>query len=168
MAIARGRIRPIGAIDMTMVQLPAKARPTLLMRFANSLDWAFLAMILWLALVLAIMPSPAAAQSGAPFTIAETGRSYSTLQRAVDAIGDQRGTISIAPGTYRQCAVQQAGVIIYTAEEYGTVTLDRTACEGKAALVLRGLEQIPNGDAARLVGIAPEVEQLPPGVPAVA
>ncbi len=97
-----------------------------------------MALILVLAAIL-IPGVPAIAQSGGAFTIAETGRNYATLQAAVNAIGSQRGTIQIAPGTYRQCAVQEAGVIIFTAEEYGTVTFDRTACEGKAALVLRGL-----------------------------
>ncbi len=123
-----------------MVQLPAKAPPSVATRLANSLDWMFLVLILMLGLGVAIYPSPAAAQSGsAPFTVVENGRGYGTLQDAVNAIGDRRGTISIAPGTYRQCAVQQAGVIVYTAAEYGTVTFDRTACEGKATLVLRGL-----------------------------
>jgi hypothetical protein len=78
-------------------------------------------------------------RDGAAFTITETGQSFGSLQQAVSEIGDQRGTISIAPGTYRQCAVQTAGVITYVAAEYGTVTFDRTACEGKATLVLRGL-----------------------------
>ena len=88
---------------------------------------------------LVIAANPSSAQNSGAFTVVEQGRSYSTLQAAVDAIGDQRGTIEIAPGTYRQCAVQQAGVIIYAAREYGTVTFDRLSCEGKAALVLRGL-----------------------------
>ena len=88
---------------------------------------------------LVIAANPSSAQNSGAFTVVEQGRSYPTLQAAVDAIGDQRGTIEIAPGTYRQCAVQQAGVIIYAAREYGTVTFDRLSCEGKAALVLRGL-----------------------------
>ena len=88
---------------------------------------------------LVIAANPSSAQNSGAFTVVEQGRSYPTLQAAVDAIGDQRGTIEIAPGTYRQCAVQQAGVIIYAAREYGTVTFDRRSCEGKAALVLRGL-----------------------------
>lgn len=75
--------------------------------------------------------------SGA-FTVAETGRSYASLQAAVDAVGNARATIRIAPGTYRQCAVQEEGVIIYEAAEPGTVTLAGRACEDKAALVLRG------------------------------
>ncbi len=129
-----------------MVQNPAKARSTannsgameFANRIANSLDWVFLALILGLGLLI-IPASSASAQNSGPFTIAETGRSFGSLQGAVNAIGDQRGTINIAPGTYRQCAVQSAGVVIYAAEEFGTVTFERTACEGKAALVLRGL-----------------------------
>ena len=118
----------------SMVQLPSHARKPLALRIANSLDWVFLLLILGLAAALLPATSASAQSSSAPFTIAETGRGYATLQQAVNAIGDRRGTIRIAAGTYRQCAVQQAGVIIYTAEEFGTVTFDRTACEGKAAL----------------------------------
>lgn len=121
-----------------MVQKPASARASLALRFARSLDWVFLALILGLAIV-PFTAAQAQAQGGGAFTIAETARSYGSLQAAVDAIGDQRGTIEMAPGTYRQCAVQTAGVVIYIAREYGSVTFDRTACEGKAALVLRGL-----------------------------
>ncbi|MEL7188658.1 MAG: right-handed parallel beta-helix repeat-containing protein [Pseudomonadota bacterium] len=76
--------------------------------------------------------------AGNSFTIAETGQSFSTLQAAVDAVGNRTATISIAPGTYRQCAVQKAGVITYTAQEFGTAIFSGTACEGKASLVLRG------------------------------
>ncbi|TAD74241.1 MAG: right-handed parallel beta-helix repeat-containing protein [Sphingomonadales bacterium] len=72
------------------------------------------------------------------FTVAETGRSYATLQDAVNAVGNTRATIRIAPGTYRQCAVQEEGVIVYEAAEPGTVTLAGRACEDKASLVLRG------------------------------
>lgn len=73
------------------------------------------------------------------FTIAETGQRFANLQDAVNAIGNGRGTIRIQPGTYRQCAVQEAGVIIYEAPEPGSVTFIARACEGKAAFVLRGL-----------------------------
>ena len=114
------------------------ARPPLWLRLANALDWVFVSLIMALG-VAALTATPASAQTGNAFTILETGRSYRTLQSAVNAIGDQRGTIQIAPGTYAQCAVQEAGVIIYTAEKFGSVTFDRKTCEGKAALVLRGL-----------------------------
>ncbi len=82
-----------------------------------------------------LLAQPAAS---APFTVAETGRGYPTLQQAVDAIGARRATITIAPGTYRQCAVQEAGIITYLAEQPGSVTFTGQACEDKATLVLRG------------------------------
>lgn len=72
------------------------------------------------------------------FTIVENGRSFATLQEAVNAVGNARATIRIAPGLYRQCAVQEQGVIIYEAAEPGSVTFAGRSCEGKAALVLRG------------------------------
>jgi hypothetical protein len=93
------------------------------------------------ALALALLASSATAQrGGAPFTVAETRQRFATLQEAVDAIGGGTGTIRIAPGTYRQCAVQSAGRLAYVAREFGTVTFDGVACDGKAALVLGGQE----------------------------
>ncbi len=90
-------------------------------------------------LILATLLSTAAiAQNTAPFQNAETGRSYGSLQQAVDAIGEGEGTIIIAPGSYRQCAVQQAGVIAFRASVPGQTVFDGGICEGKAALVLRG------------------------------
>lgn len=77
-------------------------------------------------------------RGAAPFTVAESGRGYDTLQDAVDAIGAGTGTILIAPGTYRQCAVQHDGVVTFRARVPGEAVLAGTACEGKAALVLRG------------------------------
>lgn len=82
--------------------------------------------------------TPLPAQGGGAFLVTETGRSYARLQEAVDAIGAGSGTIRIAPGTYRECAVQGAGGIVYAAAELGRSVFERTACEGKAALVLRG------------------------------
>ncbi|TRD12714.1 right-handed parallel beta-helix repeat-containing protein [Erythrobacter insulae] len=90
------------------------------------------------AIPLAAVTAQSPNASSAAFTVLETGRGYASLQQAVDAIGASKGTIEIAPGTYRQCAVQTAGAVTYAAREYGTAILDRTACEGKAALVLRG------------------------------
>lgn len=81
---------------------------------------------------------PAMAQPSAPFQNAATGRSYPTLQKAVDSIGDDEGTIIVAPGTYRQCAVQTAGVVAFRAAIPGQVVFDGVTCESKAALVLRG------------------------------
>ena len=74
----------------------------------------------------------------APYTVVETGRSYTRLQDAVDAIGDGRGTISFAPMRYADCAVQTRGDVTYKAQVPGQAILDGVACEDKAALVLRG------------------------------
>lgn len=74
----------------------------------------------------------------APFTIQETGAGFATLQDAVAAIGGGEGTILIAPGRYRMCAVQDVGRIAYVAQQPGTAILDGVACEGKGALVLGG------------------------------
>ncbi len=100
--------------------------------------------------VLAVAAIPAAAllaqEGGRPgFTIAETGRGYARLQQAVDAIGDGDGTVMIAPGTYRQCAVQRGGRIAYRATQPGRTVLTGTTCEGKAALVLRGRGALVEG-----------------------
>jgi Right handed beta helix region len=92
-----------------------------------------------LALILTAVATSATAQNaGGPFQVAETGRGYAKLADAVGAIGDAQGTIIIAPGTYRDCAVQSAGYISYRAKVAGQSVFDGGICEGKAALVLRG------------------------------
>lgn len=92
-----------------------------------------------LALPLLFAPVPAPAQSGpAPFVVAESGQGFARLQAAVDAIGDGEGTIRIASGYHRDCAVQTAGRVAFVAVEPGRAILDGVTCEGKAALVLRG------------------------------
>jgi hypothetical protein len=86
-----------------------------------------------------LLASPVAAQAMAgPFAVPARAASFRSLQSAVDAIGGGSGTIVIAPGRYRQCAVQEAGWIAYVAQRPGSVVLEGTACEDKAALVLRG------------------------------
>jgi hypothetical protein len=93
---------------------------------------------------------------GAPFTLAETGRGFSSLQDAVNAVGNGKGTIQIAPGRYRQCAVQEAGRIAYVAAEPGTAVFEAEMCEGKAALVLRG-------SSARVAGLVFTGMSVPDG-----
>jgi hypothetical protein len=88
----------------------------------------------WL-LLLVVFAAPTMA---APFTVEESGRSYSSLADAVIAIGDGAGTIRIAPGRYTDCAVQERGRITYRAEKPLTAIFDGGICEGKAVLVLRG------------------------------
>jgi len=95
--------------------------------------------MLALACILVFAAPPLPAQTGAaPFTIQESGETYDDLAQAVAAIGGGNGTILIAPGTYRMCAVQNAGRIAYVARAPGSVVFDGVACEGKAALVLGG------------------------------
>lgn len=74
----------------------------------------------------------------APYAVVETGRSYSRLQDAIDAIGDGSGTIRFASLRFADCGVQNKGSITYQAAVPGQSVLDGVACEGKAALVLRG------------------------------
>ncbi len=86
-----------------------------------------------------IVATPLGAQRVAdPFTIAETGESFRRLQDAVSAIGGGSGTIRIAPGRYRDCAVQESGSVAFVAVEPGTAVFDAAICEDKATLVLRG------------------------------
>ena len=107
----------------------------------NSLRRPSLALIGALAAVavVAIPLTALLAQDSAPrFTVVETGATFARLQLAVDAIGDSRGTIAIAPGRYADCAVQTEGYVSYLSTEPGAAVFDGRTCEGKAALVLRG------------------------------
>jgi hypothetical protein len=104
-------------------------------------------------LFVAAAPLPAQTAS-APFIVQESGRGFDSLADAVAEIGGGTGTIVIAPGRYRQCAVQEAGRITYLAAARGTAILDGTACEGKAALVLRGR-------AARIEGLVFQNVRVP-------
>jgi len=74
----------------------------------------------------------------APFTIVETGRSFERLADAVAAVGPTTQTIRIAPGVYRDCAIQKDGWVRYVAAQPRTAIFDGGICEGKAGLVLRG------------------------------
>ncbi len=92
-----------------------------------------------LAGTLILTASPLASQGvDQPFSLEGSGQKFSRLQDAVNAIGEDTGTILVAPGTWRDCAVQGAGDVTYKAVEPGTAIFDRRACEDKAALVLRG------------------------------
>lgn len=98
-----------------------------------------------LVVLAAAATGPLQAQSSAPFSVAETGEAYASLQEAVEAIGRGSGTIRIAPGRYGECAVQEAGRVAFVAEERGTAIFDGGACEGKATLVLRGRAALVDG-----------------------
>jgi hypothetical protein len=90
----------------------------------------------------------------AAFTVEESGEGFDTLAEAVASIGSGSGTIMIAPGRYRQCAVQDGGRISYVARRPGTVIFDGVACQGKAALVL-------GGRSARVEGIVFQNVRVP-------
>jgi len=79
-----------------------------------------------------------AQQAAAPFTLVETGAGFRHLADAIGAVGEGTGTILVADGTYRECAVQGAGTITIRARTRGGAIFDGATCEGKAALVLRG------------------------------
>ncbi|WP_332816730.1 right-handed parallel beta-helix repeat-containing protein [Sphingopyxis sp.] len=111
--------------------------------------------LLALPLLLAPVPLPAQPGSG-PYVVAESGRSFGRLQDAVDAIGEGEGTIRVAPGYHRDCAVQTAGRITFVAVEPGRAIFDGVACEGKAALVLRGA-------GARVDGLVFQNMRVPDG-----
>ncbi len=110
-----------------------------------------------LALPMLFAPAPLPAQAGAaPYVVAESGRAFGRLQEAVDAIGDGDGTIRIATGYHRDCAVQTAGRVAFVAAEAGRAIFDGVSCEGKAALVLRGR-------AARVDGLVFQNMRVPDG-----
>ncbi|MBS0483312.1 MAG: right-handed parallel beta-helix repeat-containing protein [Proteobacteria bacterium] len=91
-----------------------------------------------LAAALAPAISASAQQASAAYTVAESGRTFARLQDAVDAIGGGTGTVRVGAGRHADCAVQTQGQVTYVAAAPGQAVLDGVACEGKAALVLRG------------------------------
>jgi len=91
------------------------------------------------ALAALLLAGPALAQSGAPFTVTESGRGFSRLDDAIKSLGGSSGTIVVAPGSYRDCAVFAGGALTIRAATPGSAIFDGGTCEGKATLVLRGL-----------------------------
>ena len=91
-----------------------------------------------LLVIAAFLAGPASAQSRAAFTVAESGQSFGRLQDAVDSLSGGDGTIEIAPGRYKDCAVQEEGRVAFVAKTPDTVVFDGGVCEDKATLVLRG------------------------------
>lgn len=96
-------------------------------------------------LALALLASSAAASAAGPYTVQETGKSYSRLVEAVDSMNGGDATIIIEPGTYRDCEVVERGRIAFRARVSGSVILDGNICEGKAGLVLRGRDAMVDG-----------------------
>lgn len=104
---------------------------------------------------LALIASPAiAGPAAAPFAVAETGRGFGKLQDAVSSIGSGAGTIMIAPGVYRDCAVQTGGDITFKAVQPDTAIFDGVVCEDKAVLVLRGTRSRVDGLVFRHLSVS--------------
>lgn len=101
-----------------------------------------------------LLATPLYAASDAPFTIQESGEAFYRLDDAVRAVGDGDGTISIAPGTYDDCAIQTGGNITFRAQVAGRAIFDGGICEGKAALVLRGQSANIDGLVFQNMGVA--------------
>ena len=100
------------------------------------------------ALALTALALPAAsslAQTGAAYTIAQSGQTFARLQDAVDAVGGGSATIRVGNGRHQDCAVQTMGKIAYVAATPGQAVFDGVTCEGKAALVLRGTSASVSG-----------------------
>lgn len=97
---------------------------------------------------------PAAAQQGrAPFTIEGTGQGFQTIDEAVQSIRMGTATILIAPGVYHQCTIQSGGHITFKAVQPGTAIFEGTACEDKAAFVLRGQGSVVDGIVFRKLAV---------------
>lgn len=107
------------------------------------------------AFAVSVIPAGAAlGQQGGGFTIVESGQRFDQLQDAFNAIGNGSGSIAVAPGTYRQCAVQEGGSVSIMATEPGRAIFDSVTCEGKAALVLRGRDANISGLVFRNMAVS--------------
>jgi hypothetical protein len=106
---------------------------------------------------IALLTAPVSAQrEGAPYLLRERNQGFAKLQEAVDAIGGGSGTIVVAPGVHRDCAVQSAGEVSFVAAQPGAAIFRGGICEQKATLVLRGR-------SARVEGLVFENLRVPDG-----
>jgi hypothetical protein len=100
---------------------------------------------LYFAFAALMMPSAALAQSSGPFTVPELGRSFNRLDDAFNAIGKGTGTVIVAPGTYKDCAIFGGASITLRAATPSTAIFDGGACGGKATLVFNGMNAVVDG-----------------------
>jgi hypothetical protein len=98
---------------------------------------------------LLLVATPAAAQ----FTVQPSGRTFTNIDDAVQSVRMGTATILIAPGVYHQCTVQAGGDITFKAVTPGSAIFDGTACEGKAAFVLRGRRSTVDGIVFRNIRV---------------
>ena len=96
-------------------------------------------------LFFALCSVSASAQTPGQFTLVEANRSFTRLDDAMNAIGKGSGTILVAPGSYRDCAIFGGQSVVLRAATPSTAIFDGGACEGKATLVLRGMNATVDG-----------------------
>ncbi len=92
-----------------------------------------------------LMTGPAVAQSDDRFTVPELGRSFNRLDDAFTAIGKGAGTVVVAAGRYKDCAVFGGQKIVLRAATPSTAIFDGGACGGKATLVFNGMDAVVDG-----------------------
>ena len=92
-----------------------------------------------------VVAESASAADGTPFRVAETGRSYARLDDAFNAIGKGEGTVIVAPGTHKDCAIFGGQKITLRAATPSTAIFDGGACAGKATLVFNGMNAVVDG-----------------------
>jgi hypothetical protein len=98
-----------------------------------------------LALAVLLSSAPLLAQARGPFAVSELGRDFYRLDDAVKALGGGDGTIVVAPGRYRDCAVVTGGNVTLRAATPSSAIFDGGTCEGKATLVFRGSSATVDG-----------------------
>ncbi len=97
------------------------------------------------ALATVLLAGPAEAQFSGPFTVPELGRTFNRLDDAMSAIGKGTGTVIVAPGTYRDCAVFGGQRVTVRAATPSTAIFDGGACAGKATLIFNGMDAVVDG-----------------------
>ena len=98
-----------------------------------------------LPLLVLIVTGPAVAQSDGPFAVPELGRSFNRLDDAFKAIGKGEGTVIVAPGIYKDCAVFGGQKVTLRAATPSTAIFDGGACAGKATLIFNGMNAVVDG-----------------------
>jgi hypothetical protein len=96
-------------------------------------------------LALGLAAAPAVAENSGPFAVPELGRSFSRLDDAFKAIGSGEGTVIVAPGTYKDCAIFGGQKITLRAATPSTAIFDGGACGDKATLVFNGMDATVDG-----------------------
>ena len=98
-----------------------------------------------IAIAALLSTAPAIAHAAGPFSVSETGQSFNRLDDAFNAIGKGEGTVVVAPGTYKDCAVFGGQKVTLRAATPSTAIFDSGACAGKATLIFNGMNAVVDG-----------------------